>query len=579
MPTLEIDGVGRIEVDNSFASMSPEAQNDFVSGIVRDVGNGMRSSDGDTVSKTESGIRGAAQGATMGFGDEMAGSAAASPLPGSQAATKTTLGGMGAPDVIAGMIARLTGRGQDAYTKERDRVRSGNDAAAAANPISFGAGQLAGAIVGGAPIAAGAGAAMRGAPLLTRAAISAATGAPMGAIQGAGEAKDMASLPKDAAIGAGVGGGLGFVLPAIGSGFSRLISPMRISADRQPLVDALRREGVELTAGQATGSKPLQYLESALGDLPGSGRGAADFMERQGQQFTQAALKRMGATGNLATPDVIDPAVANLGQKFEQLSARNTLKFDHKFAQDIGRTMNEYDRVLPSQQKPIVDAYLQDLYSQPGGMPGAMYQETRSRLSRQSKALQNSDPALSGVLKGFQKALDGAMDRSIVPADQGAWQEARGQWKNWKAIEKAITGAGEKTAQGYISPSQLRNAVASQGRPQYARGQGDLAELARAGEGVMKPLPNSGTAPRTNINQLLSAFGAAGGYGVGNLPGAIAGAMAPAVIGRTLMSGPVQRYLTNQAAAIPASAQSAMLQQLLLAAPAREALVSRYAGR
>src|SRR5438270_771317 len=89
--------------------------------------------------------------------------------------------------------------------------------------------------------------------------------------------------------------------------------------------------------------------------------------------------------------------------------------------------------------------------------------------------------------------------RSCAPpaaADAAAWNEARGQWRNWKAIERASTGAGSATAEGYLSPSQLRTAVVGQGRGAYARGEGDLAELARAGEAVLRPLPQSGTAPR-----------------------------------------------------------------------------------
>jgi hypothetical protein len=113
-------------------------------------------------------------------------------------------------------------------------------------------------------------------------------------------------------------------------------------------------------------------------------------------------------------------------------------------------------------------------------------------------------------------------------------------------VEKAATGAGAATAEGLISPSQLRNATVTQNRRDYARGQGDFADLARSGEAVMKPLPNSGTAPRQNIQNIMSILGSVAGGARAGLPGAVAGIAAPAVAGRVLMSRPVQAYLGNQ---------------------------------
>lgn len=587
MPILEIDGVGKVDVGDGFTSMAPADQDSFVNEITQAHASGVKASPGaGNTSMPDAAARGFGQGATFGWGDELAGAAAASPIP-MNPAGKSQLGSIDPIDVLAGgariglekLLPSVFGKGgQDAYGKERDRIRGLSEQASADRPYSYGAGQIGGSILSGAPIAGAAGGAMQGGSLLQRAAIGAATSAPLGAVQGAGEAKDIASIPKDAAIGGFVGGVAGGALPFIAQAAKRAISPIAASPERQALVDVLRKEGVDLTAGQATGSKPLQWVESSLGDLPGAGRKAAEFSERQGQQFTQAALKRMGATGPLATPDVLDTATKRIGQEFERLSANNTLKYDPQFAQDISRTISQYDRVLPSQQKQVVAAYLQDILNQPQGMPGTMYQEARSTLSRQANALTNSDPALSNTLKGFQKALDGAMDRSISPQDQAAWQTARTEWRNWKAIEKASTGAGERAAQGYISPSQLRNAVVTQNRGGYARGQGDLAELARAGEGVMRPLPQSGTAPRSNVNNMIGLLAAGGGGAAGGIPGAMLGAAAPAMVGRLLMSRPVQAYLGNQLATGPTSARAAMLEQLL-AAPARDLLVSRQNDR
>jgi hypothetical protein len=90
-------------------------------------------------------------------------------------------------------------------------------------------------------------------------------------------------------------------------------------------------------------------------------------------------------------------------------------------------------------------------------------------------------------------------------------------------------------------------AASSGNRGGYATGQSDFTKLAKAGQAVMTPLPNSGTASRINARNLGSGLLAGGGALTAGLPGMIAGLVAPQVAGRALMSRPVQKYLANQA--------------------------------
>jgi len=123
------------------------------------------------------------------------------------------------------------------------------------------------------------------------------------------------------------------------------------------------------------------------------------------------------------------------------------------------------------------------------------------------------------------------MGRSISPEDQALWQQTRREYAAQKVIEKAASRAGEATSEGQITPANLRNTVAGENRGGYARGEGQFAELARAGANVMTPLPNSGTAQRANAFHLLNS--------------ALLG-IPQAVGGRVVMSPPVQSYLSNQ---------------------------------
>lgn len=355
--------------------------------------------------------------------------------------------------------------------------------------------------------------------------------APAVASEAAGQATEGSAAEPYARVAAAILGGA--VAPSMAG---RAVTPAPSSDARQRLVEILNKEGVtSLTAGQKTGNEALRYAESAFGNAPLAG-GKTNAITREGQeQFTQAAMRRAGG-GENAGPEVLAANQKRLGDEFQDLSARNTLTMDPQFGNEVGAALRVYDKVPPSQQKAIVQGYADDIikHAQQGGtMPGAFYQEMRSRLSRQSNSLKNSDPTLSETLKELRNALDNAMGRSISPADKTAWELARKEYGAQKVIEKAASRAGEATAEGMVTPANLRNTVAAENRGMYARGEGPFSELARAGSAVLAPMPQSGTAPRSAL------------YNLSNW--ASAGAL-PATAGRVMMSKPVQAYLGNQVA-------------------------------
>ena len=157
------------------------------------------------------------------------------------------------------------------------------------------------------------------------------------------------------------------------------------------------------------------------------------------------------------------------------------------------------------------------------------------------------------------EVLDNSMSSALQAAgradDVAKLATAREQWRNFLAIQKAASGAGEKTALGVLSPSALRSAVASQGRNAYAQGRrGDLGLLSRAGEAVMKDLPTSGTGenlramgvPALGWTALGSAVGSALGGAQGAAAGGAVGMLVPGAINAARMTSPAQAYLANQ---------------------------------
>lgn len=330
----------------------------------------------------------------------------------------------------------------------------------------------------------------------------------------------------------------------------RAVTPLPASARHQRLVDILQNEGVtSLTAGQRTGNNALKYAESILGDGPGAGQGTSRIQQEGQEQFTRAAMRRAGQGLDDATPETLLANQQRLNQQFEQLATRHNLVPDNQMITEITDAVRRYRNIPNSQQAQMLQGYIDDIipHINAGAMPGVEYQPMRSMLSSDSHAVRQTDPYLSRALAGLRDALDNAMERSI-PANSGdreLWRQSRREYGAQEVIKKAASKAGEATAEGQITPSNLRNTAAAENRSEYALGRGPFSELGRAGEGVMKPLPNSGTAQR-------------------NLLTDIAKMLITAPTGRALTSAPVQGYLGNQAIAetlrnMPPARQAALI--------------------
>ena len=364
----------------------------------------------------------------------------------------------------------------------------------------------------------------------------------------------------------------------------RAVTPLPTSPERQRLVQTLARERVPVTAGQATGRQQLQRVERQFG-----GGAAQRLLEQQGEAFTAAALNRAGIKARRATPEALNKGLTDIGNEFDRLSAGNSLVADSQFADDIVSNLDEYQStVARANQAPIVEKLsLEAIEKAQRGMSGVEYKKLASNLRRRIRK-SGQDPDRQEALIGLSSALDDAMERSIAvsnPADLGAWREARRLYRNFLVIERAATGPGAAAAEGIISPSQLRTAVVSkQGRRGFGLEQGDFAELARAGEGVLRAPSTSGTAENLFARALggvspSAAVGGVIGAGVGGAPGAVGGALAGAAtqraLGGALLSQPVRRALSNQLlAAQPTTARDQLLRALL----ARQAIGGAETG-
>lgn len=303
-------------------------------------------------------------------------------------------------------------------------------------------------------------------------------------------------------------------------------------------VAALQRERVPLTAGQQTGSTAKKYIESELG---GSAFDSA--LDRQRTAFTDAAMRRLGEAGGAALPEDLARARARIGGEFDRLAENTLVPFDPQLQTAITDIGARYEQIAPMQApavRQLFNSMIDKAHLNNGMLTGEQYKEMSTTLRSLSEG---ADPAAQEALNGFRDALDSAVERNLRGADLEEWQRARRQYANLMTVERAMTGGGVEAASGQVAPTRLRSAISGggQGPAAIAEGRSNMTDLANAGVGVMKDMPQSGTAPRLAARAIPAAAAAVGaGMTTGDpfsvLGASLAGFAAPEIIGNTLMS-------------------------------------------
>jgi hypothetical protein len=370
--------------------------------------------------------------------------------------------------------------------------------------------------------------------------------------EAAGQATEGTALePYARFAGALVGG----ILPDLAKkGASALISPYGgADPERLKLASVLDDFGVPISAGQRVGSEALRRKEG----LTGAGQA---LNEAQREAFTKAALKTAGTDASRATPEVLQETAKRIGDVFDDVTRGVDVTPDPASLTALSGAVDTYKSLAPTgNQAPLISNIFKDVTKAFRGgnpIPASTVNTWRSGLS---KLTISADAATREAAQQALETIDDMLTASLNAAgradDVARLATARGEWRNFLAIQKAATGAGESAAAGLLSPAQLRSAVVQQGRSAYARGQrGDIGELARAGVGVMDSLPNSGTPAGIRAmlpTGLSSGLGATIGSSLvagplGMAGGAALGAIMPGLAGAARMSGPMQAYLANQ---------------------------------
>ncbi len=357
---------------------------------------------------------------------------------------------------------------------------------------------------------------------------------------------------QQATVGA-FGGGL---VPAVGAGLSRVISP-RASTD--PALALLRSEGVRPTIGQTLGGMANRIEEKAV-SLPIVGDSIASARRRAAADLNTAvanrALEPIGKTlpKGLQGREAVGHVQQTLSDAYEQLLPKMTVKADQAFGQEINslRQMVNTGSMDPKAAG-LFNRILQNdvlgKFKGQNALTGKTLKNIESDLTAQISRLQQSTDAdsrlVADALRETQSSLRGLAARNNPQLAEELGRINQG-WANFKRLERASSYVGAED--GMFSAANLQSAVKSldksKDKGRFARGEALMQDLSDAAKSRLgDKVPNSGTADRLFSGGILAS-----GMVQPLIPAAFLG-------GAAMYSRPVQGLLNAAVTARPQIAQ------------------------
>lgn len=376
--------------------------------------------------------------------------------------------------------------------------------------------------------------------------------------------RPLAQLATGAASGAldvdhpGAGGYLAMAVPGAGTA-ARAAKPNlnQLTGDQARLVALAKQHGIPLTAADLTNNRMLHLGEGVLKVLPGSSGVMHKVDKAQREAFNRAVLDVAGIKAPYATPDELQSGYKKLGTEMNALASLSNANLDRQWATEVDRVTYDYGRRLSTDQAPVFKSYLDDLSlellaARGGGstpLSGERYDEIRKGMARRYR--QTRDPTLKDALHGMMDALDGAMERTAPAGLRPMWADTRRRYAALATIEDAMSrGSQEDRSAGNIPFTGLEVAARSGDRRGFARGQGQLNDLARVGMILAPKVPSSGTAERSQMQRMLTGAAPASAltYGVttGDFVSPAVAMATPYAAAKAYNTEAVQKWLSSK---------------------------------
>ena len=372
------------------------------------------------------------------------------------------------------------------------------------------------------------------------------------------------ALTGDSAAGRIAGGVLGGLAPR---GLNKMGSGLKVDPERQAAIDALAKVGIKPSAGDVSGRPWLQNAEK-LGDRFGGGKSYDKVKDPAIDQFSSRANEKMGGYGPNADPAQFQQTEQVLGNQFEQATKNLKIDFSPKLEKDLDNIQKEVAKErlgtdIENRISAMLDRVTEGFEPSASGtarapMTGTTY-HGMTQFESPLRRLIDEGGATGYYGLRIRKALDDALEKSSTAPNERAaltsFKDARKKWHNMLTLKEVAAGAED----GRITPDKLKSALTSSKdrKLQYAAGQGDLHDLARAGSRVMTPKSGGGGSLGWGSHAAGFGLGAGVGHMMGLDPasaataGAATAAAGPAMLGRAVNSHPLQALFKGDTPKLP----------------------------
>jgi hypothetical protein len=362
-------------------------------------------------------------------------------------------------------------------------------------------------------------------------------GVPLAGIEGGAE---IGKAMGDETLGRLIGGLGSMAVPAT---WNRASRPFPAEPGRQDLARILDREGVPISAGQATGNEALISRENAAGGVPA--------LQEQGPAFDAAAARTQGGFPpgtNTFSREAMSTELDRMGTEFDRMARISNAPMDNALLNQMTDIVARYreNPLVGGRVERIVNDLFDNSQQQGGRITGRGYQQANSEIGRIIR--ETEDNAERTAMVDLKNALDDAVERNLPPAEQDSWRTVRQQYRDYLPIEKAKAQSSPTAARGVITPSALRTGIKSvEGTREVASGDRPMTELAEAGQGIMERQANPASARslredlgRQISQALMGGAGVSGAAAVSGMPPVLAGGLGLAAGVGTALSQPLR---------------------------------------
>jgi hypothetical protein len=317
------------------------------------------------------------------------------------------------------------------------------------------------------------------------------------------------------------------------------------TSENARMANMLRDEGIDVTTGQATRSQPLMRAEGMLAAT-----------DQQVEDFTAAAMKMLGSTERLATPENLANIEKTLVKQMDDAVAGVSVVPTAGHGAAALTIAREYaERVPAGQLTPRIRGIANEVISLAKNGKDVPLSKLREWRSDIGALAVSPDAATREAAHGLRKALDAMTDTALQAAgrteDIASLAAARESYRNFIAVRDAASRAGAET--GVLSPTALNQSmIRTMGREAYATGRATpMTEFTRAGAATLRSAPATLAGGARSIVEAvpaaLAAAGATAAYGGGIGPAGVAfsaglGFAAPSV-GQALMRSPAMQAI------------------------------------